>query len=185
QALLAVGLRQTNAAYFDTLCIEGARTASVRSAAEAAGMTFRYRADGAIGISLDETTTLEDVADIAKAFGAAPVAVKEGAASLKVPKALQRTSAYLTHPVFNTHHSETEMVRYVRRLEHKDVGLDTSMIPLGSCTMKLNAAAEMLPVSWPEFGRMHPFAPVAQAQGYAEIFGELESARCAITGLAA
>ena len=94
------------------------------------------------------------------------------------------TSQYLTHPVFNTHHSETEMMRYIRSLERKDVGLDTSMIPLGSCTMKLNAAAEMLPVTWPEFSRMHPFAPVDQAQGYAEVFRDLEAALCEITGFA-
>jgi glycine dehydrogenase len=185
-AVVAQGLRQTNEAYFDTLRIEGASAAAVRAAAEAAGLNFRYVADGAIGVSVDETTTIDDVADIVRAFApnGRPV-FKDGAPLvIKAPIPLRRTTAYLTHPVFNTHHSETEMMRYIRRLERKDVGLDTSMIPLGSCTMKLNAAGEMLPVTWPEFGRMHPFAPAAQAQGYRQIFEELEAALCAITGFA-
>ena len=185
-ALAAQGLRQTNAAYFDTLRIEGANTAAVSKAAGAAGMNFRYFPDGAIGISVDETTTTEDVADIVRTFSTSGRPVfKHGAPfALKAPRDLKRTGKYLQHPVFNTHHSETEMMRYIRSLERKDVGLDTSMIPLGSCTMKLNAAAEMLPVTWPEFSRMHPFAPVEQAQGYAEVFRDLEAALCEITGFA-
>jgi glycine dehydrogenase len=99
--------------------------------------------------------------------------------------AIRRTSSFLTHPVFNTHHSETEMMRYLRQLERKDIGLDTSMVPLGSCTMKLNAAAEMLPLTWPEVGRCHPFAPVEQAAGYHAVFRQLEAALCEITGFAA
>ncbi len=184
-ALVAGGLRQTNAAYFDTLRIEGAK-AGARAAAEASGLSFRYFPDGAIGISVDETTTIDDVADIVGALtdGKKPV-YKDGAPLIfKAPITLRRTSEYLAHPVFNSYHSETEMMRYIRRLERKDVGLDTSMIPLGSCTMKLNAAAEMLPVTWPEFGKMHPFAPVEQAQGYAEVFRDLEAALCEITGFA-
>jgi glycine dehydrogenase len=184
QALVALGLRQTNGAYFDTLRIEKANVAAVRSAAEAAGMNFRYGADESIGISIDETTTLDDVGKIARAFAGAPLTLKgDGPFTLKAPPPLKRTSHYLTHSVFNTHHSETEMMRYIRRLERKDIGLDTSMIPLGSCTMKLNAAAEMLPVTWPEFSRIHPFAPAAQTQGYADVARELEAALCAITGL--
>ena len=185
-ALVAAGLRQTNAAYFDTLRIEGANAASVSRAATAAGINFRYFEDGAIGISVDETTTIEDVTDIVKAFtaGGKPVYKAGAPPTIKAPIHLRRQSAYLTHPVFNTHHSETEMMRYIRSLERKDVGLDTSMIPLGSCTMKLNAAAEMLPVTWPEFSRMHPFVPVDQARGYADIFGDLEAALCEITGFA-
>src|SRR6201999_3125407 len=101
------------------------------------------------------------------------------------PASLARRSAFLTHPVFNKHHSETEMMRYIRGLERKDVGLDTSMIPLGSCTMKLNAASEMLPITWPEFSRPHPFAPVDQLAGYQQIFRELEAALAEITGFAA
>ena len=185
-ALVAQGLRQTNAAYFDTLHIEGAPAAAVRKAALAAGINFRYFGDAAIGISVDETTTIEDVADIVKTFtNAGRPAFKDGVPfTLKAPRELRRTTPYLTHPVFNTHHSETEMMRYIRGLERKDVGLDTSMIPLGSCTMKLNAAAEMLPVTWPGFSRMHPFAPLEQAKGYAEVFRDLEAALCEITGFA-
>ena len=186
QALTSAGLRQTNAAYFDTLRIEGADANAVRAAAESAGLNLRYTADG-IGISLDETTTRQDLADIVRALTgreqSAPALAPEF--SLKAPRSLTRTSPYLTHPVFSTHRSETQMMRYIRRLERKDVGLDTSMIPLGSCTMKLNAASEMIPVTWPEFSRMHPFAPVEQAAGYQEVFRELESALCRITGFAA
>jgi glycine dehydrogenase len=101
------------------------------------------------------------------------------------PAALLRTSEYLTHPVFNTHHSETEMLRYMRRLESRDLSLTTSMIPLGSCTMKLNATAEMIPITWPEFGKMHPFAPADQAEGYRILFEQLEAQLAEITGFAA
>jgi glycine cleavage system P protein (glycine dehydrogenase) len=191
--LTAFGYRQTNTAYFDTLRIEGADATKVRAAAEHAGINFRYFPDGAIGISLDETSSIEDVADVVKAFTAArgasvrPVLRFDANApvALKASAALRRASAFLTHPVFNTYHSETKMMRYIRSLERKDVGLDTSMIPLGSCTMKLNAAAEMLPVTWPAFSRMHPFAPIEQAQGYRQILEELEQALCRITGFAA
>ena len=187
-AVTSLGCRQANGAYFDTLRIEGANLSAVRAAATAAGIDFRYDGE-AIGISLDETTTVEDVQEIVKVF--ARVQGREGTAiirrdapfRLKAPSALQRTSKYLTHPVFNSHHSETKMMRYIRSLERKDVGLDTSMIPLGSCTMKLNAASEMLPVTWPSFSRMHPFAPAERAQGYRQIFEELERALCKVTGL--
>jgi glycine dehydrogenase len=187
-AMTSLGYRQANGAYFDTLRIEGANLSAVRGAASAAGIDFRYDGE-AIGISLDETTTVEDVQDIVKVF--ARVQGREGTAimrrdapfRLKAPSPLHRTSKYLTHPVFNSHHSETKMMRYIRSLERKDVGLDTSMIPLGSCTMKLNAASEMLPVTWPSFSRMHPFAPADQAQGYRQIFEELERALCKVTGL--
>ncbi|HEX5475619.1 MAG TPA: aminomethyl-transferring glycine dehydrogenase [Vicinamibacterales bacterium] len=188
--LAARGIVQTNGTYFDTLRITGADAAPVRRAAEAAGVNFRYFPDGAIGISLDETTTPEDAAVIVEVFDAAGKrgpGQSKGAANRQAASfgALARTSPYLTHPVFNTHHSETQMMRYVKALERKDVGLDTSMIPLGSCTMKLNAATEMMPVSWPAFARMHPFAPRDQAEGYTQVFRELEAALCAITGLAA
>src|SRR5204863_9779711 len=140
----------------------------------------------------DETTDAGDVEAIVLAFaagagsGAMPV-VDHAPGGLKIdyPRGLGRTTAFLTHPVFNTHHSETQMMRYLRSLERKDVGLDTSMIPLGSCTMKLNAASEMLPITWPEFSKLHPFAPVDQTEGYQQIFRELEAALCAITGFAA
>ncbi|HEX7020687.1 MAG TPA: aminomethyl-transferring glycine dehydrogenase, partial [Gemmatimonadaceae bacterium] len=190
-AVSAMGARQTNTAYFDTLRIEGMDAAAVRAAAEAKGINLRYHADGAIGISLDETTTRQDLQDLVSALGTAVgrptafVASDDMRFTLRAPAGLARTSAYLTHPVFNTHRSETQMMRYIRSLERKDVGLDTSMIPLGSCTMKLNAAAEMLPVTWRSFSQMHPFAPVDQAEGYATIFRDLEAALCAITGFAA
>jgi glycine dehydrogenase len=189
-ALSALGYRPRNTAYFDTLRIEGADVAAVRTAAEAAGINLRYAGD-AIGISLDETTTVDDVKDLVRVL--ASVKGKDGGVLIKAdapfqltaPAALRRTSAFLTHPVFNSHHSETKMMRYIRGLERKDVGLDTSMIALGSCTMKLNAASEMLPVTWSHFSKIHPFAPVRQTEGYAQIFEELEQALCRITGFAA
>ena len=187
QAVAAGGWRQTNAAYFDTLRLEEDpdRVARLRTAAESRGINFRYPSDGAVQISLNETVSEDDLADIVAAFGEAgsrPGTLGAGAPE-RLPAPFARTSSFLTHPVFNTHHSETEMMRYVRRLERRDLGLDTAMIPLGSCTMKLNAAAEMLPVSWPEFARMHPFAPAEQARGYRQIFDELEQALGTITGL--
>ncbi len=189
RALTSLGYRQTNGAYFDTIWIEGADTATVRRLAEARGINFRYEATG-IGIAFDETVSDSDAQDVVAVFAEAkgkaspPITIAAGAAAA-IPHALERTSEYLTHPVFNTHHSETQMMRYIRSLERKDVGLDTSMIPLGSCTMKLNAASEMIPVSWPEFAGIHPFAPAVQIAGYAQIFGELETALCRITGFAA
>src|SRR5687768_17391846 len=188
-ALVALGYRQSNAAYFDTLRIEGADVPAVRAAADAARINLRYFADGAIGISLDETTSISDVGDVVSVFASGQhtrgsAVFREGAFQLRAPAALKRTSPYLTHPVFNSHHSETKMMRYIKSLERRDVGLDTSMIALGSCTMKLNAASEMIPVSWTEFSRMHPFAPVEQAAGYQQVFAELGEALCRITGFA-
>ena len=177
RALTALGYRQANAHYFDTLWIEGADAASVRAAAEKRGINFRY-ADGGIGIAFDETVSDEDAQDVVAAFAEAKG--KPAPSSLAFRRVttcrqpLRRTTSYLTHPVFNSHHSETQMMRYIKTLERKDVGLDTSMIPLGSCTMKLNAASEMIPVSWPEFAGIHPFAPAAQLAGYQQIFRELE-----------
>jgi glycine dehydrogenase len=190
-------IRQQNARFFDTLCLKllGGVERLNTSALER-GINFRYIDDSTVGISLNETTTTEDLADIVRVFGEAagkPVSVGAGWGS--VPEGdvdqdvewpeLRRAMAFLTHPVFNTHHSETQMMRYIRALERKDIGLDTSMIPLGSCTMKLNAATEMLPITWEHFSRVHPFAPTDQAQGYAQIVSELEQALCAITGFAA
>jgi glycine dehydrogenase len=199
QGLEAMGLRQANGLYFDTLRIDtaavpGCTADAVRERALAAGINFRYAGETSIGIALDETCDADDLANIlavfASAAGVSPpdpeaIAVAEHLAGETYPAPLRRKSLYLTHPVFNSHHSEAQMMRYIRSLERKDIGLDTSMIPLGSCTMKLNAAAEMLPVTWPEFSRLHPFAPADQARGYARVFRELEAALCEITGLAA
>jgi glycine dehydrogenase len=196
RALAGLGYRQLNAHYFDTLRIEtsgGAAHDAIREQALAAGMNFRYRGGAEVGIALDETCDTADVQAIVGVFAAAAgrPAPDLGAEALAAelapdyPEPLRRTSAYLAHPVFNTYHSEMEMMRYIRALESRDIGLETSMIPLGSCTMKLNAAAEMLPITWPEFSRLHPFAPADQARGYARIIRELEAALCEVTGFAA
>ena len=188
-ALGSLGIKQRNAVYFDTLHLEGAPQDAVRREAIAAGMNLRYRQDGTITVALDEATTDEDVAAIAAVFARAmnkpAPRVETAGQPTVIPPSLARQSAFLTHPVFNRHHSELEMMRYIRGLERKDIGLDTSMIPLGSCTMKLNAASEMLPITWPEFSRPHPFVPVDQMGGYQQIFTELERSLAAITGFAA
>jgi glycine dehydrogenase len=193
--LKALGYNQTNGAYFDTLRVETTDTGvwdGVRQAALARGINFRYPAAGVIALSINETVSRQDAGDIVAVF--AEAAGKKGAKHKgwddpgRLPEVLggmTRASAFMTHPVFNKHHSETEMMRYIRSLERKDIGLDTSMIPLGSCTMKLNAASEMLPITWPEFSKLHPFIPEDQALGYHQIVRELESYLCAITGFAA
>jgi len=185
--LAEVGVKQLNDNYFDTLRLampEGpAAVGRVRQAALDAGINFRYRDDGTINIALDETTDERDIASIARVFGVSGAA--QSVEPLEYPQALARTSAYLTHPVFTAHRSETHMMRFLKSLERKDIGLDTSMIPLGSCTMKLNAAASMMPITWSSFSKLHPFAPVEQAAGYQQILRELESALCTITGFAA
>ena len=158
-------------------------TARIIAAACEAGYNLRRVDDQTIGISLDETTTREDVAALLKVFGkTTPVEALDAARPCAIPVTLQRREPILTHPVFNTHHTEHGMLRYLKRLQNRDLALDHSMIPLGSCTMKLNAAAEMIPVSWPEFAQMHPFAPLDQAQGYLELIGGLEGQLKAITG---
>jgi len=191
--LAPIGVNQTNPAYFDTLRLElpsGAE--AVHRAALEAGINFRSIDERTVGISLNETVTRADVQDIVNVFAKArgesarPVdwLVNEPL-RLDPPFGRVRTSSFMIHPVFNTHRSETQMMRYIRSLERKDIGLDTSMIPLGSCTMKLNAATEMLPVTWEHFSRVHPFAPIDQAQGYAQVATELEQALAEITGFAA
>jgi glycine dehydrogenase len=192
-ALRELGLKQHNAHYFDTIVVEVPSAAAVRDRALAKGINFRYIDDATVAVALNETAGTSDVVDIVNVFAdaigkqapridpdAAGRAPGEG-----YPDPLRRKSPYLTHPVFNTHRSETQMMRYIRTLERKDIGLDTSMIPLGSCTMKLNSATEMLPVTWEHFSRVHPFVPVEQAAGYAHVARELETALCAITGFAA
>jgi glycine cleavage system P protein (glycine dehydrogenase) len=195
--LAALGIRQLNERYFDTVRFEapgGAKEVDeIRKAALASKINLGYRRDGTIQVALDETVDEGDVMAIVTAFAAGiGTAVPQRNSErrtehleLRSLGPLARTTPFLSHPVFNTHHSETEMMRYIRQLERKDIGLDTSMIPLGSCTMKLNAASEMLPITWPEFGTLHPFAPVDQAEGYLAVFGELETMLVAITGFAA
>ena len=179
--------------FFDTLrlSVPAVVLDRVRIDATTAGLHFRYVDHATLGIALDETTTGADVDEILAMFAGAmgrPAPRVDPAASEPPPdwpEALVRRSPFLTHPVFERHRSETQMMRYLKRLERKDVGLDTSMIPLGSCTMKLTAASQMRPVTWPEFAELHPFAPVEEAAGYRELFVELEASLCAITGLAA
>ncbi|MFN7977933.1 MAG: aminomethyl-transferring glycine dehydrogenase [Vicinamibacterales bacterium] len=186
----ALGIAQTNAHYFDTVAftLTAAQAASVHAASVAAGFNLRHISATEIGVSLDEMTTPEEVATLVGVFASA-VGKTAGAAVAPagdaLPPALRRTSAFLTHPVFHRHRSESEMMRYLKHLERKDIGLDISMIPLGSCTMKLNAASEMFPVTWTEFSRMHPFVPADQAEGYAQICRELEAALAELTGFAA
>jgi glycine cleavage system P protein (glycine dehydrogenase) len=191
-AIQGLGWRQTNDVFFDTVRCEAdpATIARLRTATEARGINLRYPADGIVQVSLDETVETADLADLVAAFasatGAAAPPAGAGAPTMpRLPEAMQRSSPFMTHPVFNSHHSETEMMRYIRHLERKDLGLDTAMIPLGSCTMKLNAAAEMLPVTWPEFSALHPFVPVEQAAGYHHVFRDLERTLADVTGLPA
>jgi glycine dehydrogenase len=192
EGLRALGLRSRHACFFDTLTLRLSDVAlsSFQAEASSAGLYFRYIGN-AVGISLDETTTDADVQAIlaiAAAVVGRPVpAVMDAPESVPPnwPEPLIRRSAFLTHPVFHRHRSETQMMRYLKQLERKDIGLDTSMIPLGSCTMKLTAATQMRPVSWPEFSSMHPFMPVQDAAGYQALFRELEASLCAITGLSA
>jgi len=193
-AILAQGLRELGCAIegdsaFDTLTLTtGGDTTAVHERALAQGMNLRRTSATQVGITLDETTTREDVRALWSLFAAGrPMPsfdrFEKGAAPL-LPAALSRTSEYLTHPVFNTHHSETEMLRYIRKLSDKDLALDRSMIPLGSCTMKLNATSEMIPITWPEFAHIHPFAPREQLAGYELLDSQLREWLCQATGYA-
>ncbi|MEP6621823.1 MAG: aminomethyl-transferring glycine dehydrogenase, partial [bacterium] len=195
-ALLAAGVEQlghslASDAYFDTLCVDlkGRSADSVVTAAAAQEINVRKAGDSRVIVALDETVTDDDVRALLAIFAGSAAAPDATALAAGIDDRFDeryaRTSEFLTHPVFNTHHSETEMLRYLRTLESRDLSLTHSMIPLGSCTMKLNATAEMFPVTWPEFGKLHPFAPVDQAQGYREMFTNLEAALAEITGFAA
>jgi glycine dehydrogenase len=189
QQLSSLGIEQVNAYYFDTLHIKGFDAGALYKLAGAAAINFNYFSDGTVSISLDETTSTTTVQQIVALFekltnkkaAAQNAAIKNA----NIPASLVRTSTYLQHPVFNTHHSETQMMRYIKQLENKDLSLNTSMISLGSCTMKLNAATEMIPVSWPCFGGLHPFAPSEQTKGYQEIAKELSDYLCETTGFTA
>ncbi len=196
--LKKLGITQANSLFFDTLKIDlGEGSVStlekIKSLSKDAQINFRYISNHEIGISIDETTQTEDIEEIinifAKATGQNHWKRDIGELTEKIeigyPEELRRKSKFLTHPIFNQYHSETKMLRYIKSLEKKDLSLTTSMIPLGSCTMKLNATTEMTPLTWPEFSRLHPFVPLEQARGYAQIFKELESALCEITGFKA
>jgi glycine cleavage system P protein (glycine dehydrogenase) len=185
-----LGFSNLNASYFDTVRVRVNDSSALRRIAEAHEMNFHY-SGGTVAISLDETTTQADVLDILSVFGeltgsslvSATFDVDE--TLVNIPSAVTRVSEFLTHPVFSAHHSETKMMRYLHSLEQKDLSLNLSMISLGSCTMKLNAATELIPVSWPEFGGLHPFAPADQWKGYRRILTELEQWLSEITGFAA
>jgi glycine dehydrogenase len=190
-ALAAPSLAPRYAAFFDTLVFDaGTLEGDILGRARSQRINLRRLGGGAIGLSLDETVTLADVADLAYVLGGHrpdPATLKAAAARLgvepeSIPAALRRTDAVLAHPVFNRYHSETEFVRYLKKLENRDLSLVHSMIPLGSCTMKLNAASEMAPVTWPEFADIHPFAPREQAEGYAAMLGQLGGWLAEITG---
>jgi glycine dehydrogenase len=193
-SLVGSGLKIVHENFFDTLHVDlGDKDAEeLLSRAGKAGINLRKLGDRAVGISLDETTTEEDAEILMSMFesgrntGVSPVpTTAETAVLLRLPKFAIRTSRFLTHPVFNTHDTETEMLRYMRRLESRDLSLCHSMIPLGSCTMKLNATAEMFPISWPEISKLHPFAPPDQTTGYTEMCRQLEEWLAEITGFVA
>lgn len=192
KAIQALGYEQTNKTYFDTLRFNvGEQAGTLKAEALNNEMNFYYN-DGVVGISIDETTTYQDIQTIVKVF--AKIKGKtldeldweslEKELGSSIPAELIRTSSYLTHPVFNSYHSEHEMLRYIKSLEAKDLSLCHSMIPLGSCTMKLNATTEMVPVTWARFARLHPFAPVDQVSGYMQLINELNDWLCEITGFA-
>ena len=196
--LAKLGYEQVNKYYFDTLKIDlkdssGERGQDLKSIAEREGINFRYIDDTYVGISLDETTEVDDIQKIIRVFAELDgkdydTKITNDALNnleLWLPKELLRKSEFLTHQVYNKYHTETKMVRYIKRLENKDLSLTSSMIPLGSCTMKLNATTEMVPLTWPEFSRLHPFVPKDQAKGYERIFNELEGYLSEITGLPA
>jgi glycine dehydrogenase len=194
-AILKAGLVEQGFAvpsthFFDTLVVEtGERTEGIAARGLELGLNFHRANPGRLGISVDETTARADLEAIWSAFGSREVTASQralfDAALDALPAQLRRTSAFLTHPVFNRHHSETQMLRYLRRLADRDIALDRAMIPLGSCTMKLNATSEMIPITWPEFAQLHPFVPAEQAEGFRELVADLERMLCAATGYAA
>lgn len=188
KGLKKMGYTVLNESFFDTLTISVDNIEELNQIALDHKVNLRYGANDTVGISLDESTEREDVHRLLQIFAKAKKYSLNGEAGAwdtaleAIPVTLQRSSAYLTHPVFNTYHSETAMMRYIKSLENKDLSLNTAMIPLGSCTMKLNAATELIPVSWPEFAKIHPFVPEDQVKGYHAILAELGNDLCDITG---
>ncbi|KQV61616.1 aminomethyl-transferring glycine dehydrogenase [Duganella sp. Root336D2] len=191
--ILAANLKSlgysVNESFFDTLTVATDKADALHAAAVAAGINLRKIDAKHVGVSLDETCDRDTLAALWNVFSGGKAApdfdAVEAAVGTSFPEALVRTSAYLEHPTFNRYHSETEMLRYLRSLADKDLALDRTMIPLGSCTMKLNATSEMIPVTWPEFSTIHPFAPNDQTVGYREMIAQLEEMLCAVTGYAA
>jgi glycine dehydrogenase len=192
QGLKKLGYQLKSESFFDTIHITSIEAQAILKAAAARSINLRLLSDSAVGISLDETTTEKDLIDLLEIFAQVKgiesldftLTQLATTANFEIPQQFQRTSSYLTEPVFNRYRSETELLRYIHQLETKDLSLNTSMIPLGSCTMKLNATAEMLPVTWQEFGKLHPFAPIEQAEGYQILFSQLEAWLAEITGFA-
>jgi glycine dehydrogenase len=183
--LLAAHVDCESKSFFDTVVAKVSSVEAVRSRATAKRINLRYLDGARVAVSFDELTSLEDVADVAEAIsGKKPVLESLSVEPTSIPPHLRRSDAVLSHPVFNRYHTETEMMRYLKRLENRDLSLVHSMIPLGSCTMKLNAAAELLPVSWPRFAALHPFAPAAQVHGTLEMIRELEGMLAEVTGFA-
>ena len=186
-AILAKGLvhagLKVNDSFFDTLVVSGVDAAKIHAAARAHRINLRELGPEAVGISLDETTTRDDVIALWQLFGfAMEIDELDAEVVAAFPAQLGRRSSFLTHPVFNSHHAEHEMLRYLRSLADKDLALDRTMIPLGSCTMKLNATAEMIPITWPEFSGIHPLAPASQTRGFKQLTDELEAMLCECTG---
>ncbi len=187
--LLALGCKITHDNFFDTVCIELESSEIILEHAAKAGCNLRALGPCAVAISFDETTTPRDIELLMSIFRGTTVRDfsdhELGEPPIRIPRSAIRNSKFLTHPIFNTHDTETEMLRYLKKLEARDLSLTTSMIPLGSCTMKLNATAEMFPISWPEISKLHPFAPADQTAGYKEICDQLEDWLAEITGFAA
>jgi glycine dehydrogenase len=185
-----LGLGVSTEPFFDTVKVSTPKATEIIKAAESLGMNFRLINDGTISVSINETAGIKDIEDILKAFNfgsnvSFSVAELAQAQKFEWPSFATRKSKYLQHQVFNTHHSETELLRYIHALQNKDVTLTHSMIPLGSCTMKLNATTELVPVSWPEISKLHPFAPLSQTTGLVEMIKDLERELCEVTGFAA
>ena len=186
RGLKSLGINQVNENYFDTLKIQVSNKEAVQKEALKRAINLRYFNDNHIGISLDETSTSEDVQALLEIFSnGKAVQVSKGSEAITWSTSLIRTSSFMTHPVFNTYHAEHEMLRYIKKLENKDLSMVHSMISLGSCTMKLNATTEMIPVTWPELGAIHPFAPGDQTEGYRELTTNLEKWLAEITGFTA
>jgi glycine dehydrogenase len=185
KALKERGFALASENFFDTIVVKTDKTATIKEKATKQRINLRYISNDSIGISIDETTNASNLLDLINCFendkNAVSFSIDEDASLTNIPASLSRKSSYLTHPVFNTHRSESQMMRYIKMLENKDLALNTSMISLGSCTMKLNAATEMMPLSWPEWNSLHPFTPADQTKGYKQIIDELSQYLCEIT----